>query len=355
MVSHGFADQPGESSQEGGRGRRPAVVLRVSEDAITEGIGRTFSRRSCYERTVLGTRSRGVAVTEGTVEAKLQDAEKNRVRVEVQIRGTVTSHGRGVNGPAILHTRVDSRFTASKTLHFDGAGLSSRPAEIDGTSRMQLLAVCSKPPGLRGRLVRAIARKRAARTRPQAERIIREKTLRSVRRQIDQAIDDRIQKFRQRLKSSTTLKRLAEQLDPQTLVVPTTTTSWLYVGFVPADGRLNVSREPFEKYDARPIQIWLSSDPERGDSLDWFPTPDLLAGTETPLERFIASQQRLFVSTGDLVDQALREVQALFDNVTFRRLGRWTMIGLSRFEDFERQFEDFETRLQDLELPLDSL
>lgn len=181
--------------------------LRIPEKSIVEAVSREFHKTQPVDRVVLGTRSRGTTVSRGVVDCQTAD-NPHGAEVRCYITGTITSQTCGTNGPAVIQSRADSRYSAEKLIFFDGRSFQSRPAEVNVTTRLTITGVGSSAPRLRGRIVRRVASQRVEANHAQAEAITASLTHQDVQRQIDDEFDERIASLNQRFANRLALLRL---------------------------------------------------------------------------------------------------------------------------------------------------
>src|SRR5688500_3236054 len=91
---------------------RPAypVVLRLNPDAIRSVVVGEVNHREKVQRTVLGTRSVGESHTTGEVFVDVDlPSEPNGAVFVVRFHGTTLTKTVGENGPAIIHSRTNTK------------------------------------------------------------------------------------------------------------------------------------------------------------------------------------------------------------------------------------------------------
>lgn len=184
---------PDESAQD------PRLAcLRIPSTLITADANESFQHSSQVDHIVLGTHAKGTAVCKGEVRSELRD-HANGVELVCFISGTVTSKTCGVNGPAVINSTSDSTYTAEKRILFDGRQLSTQPAIICATTRVQITGIGSTAPGLRGRVVSRVAARRAAESLPEAQAIARQLTVNELQQHIDAEFETRLASLNRKL------------------------------------------------------------------------------------------------------------------------------------------------------------
>jgi hypothetical protein len=174
------------------------ACLRLPSRLITEDASDSFQNISQVDRIVLGTHAKGTAVCKGEVRGELRD-RANGVEIVCFISGTVTSQTCGVNGPAVINSTSDTTYTAEKRILFNGRQLSTQPAIICATTRVQITGIGSTAPRLRGRVVIRVATRRAAESLPEAQAITRQLTVNELQQHIDAEFETRLASLNRKL------------------------------------------------------------------------------------------------------------------------------------------------------------
>jgi hypothetical protein len=188
------------------------MILRISERYLEELFARDIDKHTQVYRVVLGTHARGSAHTVGRADVDTKP-DKNDAAFYVKLSGTTTSRTTGRNGPAIIHSLSMTRWTSQKMVRFDGKNFKADPATIESTTRITPLGADAVLPGIRGRIVKRVATRRAVEYNSTAERIIDKDTKKQVLSDIDRIVDGRIQKLNDRLGSQTVMAFLLPKLN----------------------------------------------------------------------------------------------------------------------------------------------
>lgn len=167
------------------------ACLRIPAVLVTEVASREFTHKSHVDRIVLGTHSRGSAICQGHVVCEMRE-QIDAVEVVCRISGTVDSTTCGTNGPALIGSTTTTSYTATKSIIFDGRKLITQPAVVRASSRIQVTDIGSSLPGIRGRIVRRVADRRAGESLAEAEAITRDLTVAELQQQIDHEFAQRI-------------------------------------------------------------------------------------------------------------------------------------------------------------------
>jgi hypothetical protein len=140
----------------------------VDDRVVQRGINRMVHQTSPVRDCILGTRIVGDALLTGDVTATLLPSIGS-VRLQLALRGSVSSNSLGYNGPVRLRTTGVGQVHASRTVEVDESGLRFEPVVVNAASLTTRINAIEHPL----RLVRKIARKRAAQQKPEADRIAR--------------------------------------------------------------------------------------------------------------------------------------------------------------------------------------
>ena len=187
--------QPGETRL---AGNPPLAAVRIPATLIAREASETFFHRSPVDRVILGTHSRGTADCHGAVQCTLEEHSDGAVFV-CHIRGQVDSQTCGVNGPATIASQSRTQYWATKRIVFESRQLVAQPAQVSGITVVNITGIGSTAPGIRGRLVRRIATRRADSSLPTAEAITQRLTLSELQQHIDHEFDQRLQSINAKL------------------------------------------------------------------------------------------------------------------------------------------------------------
>ncbi|MCA9133110.1 MAG: hypothetical protein KDA45_08140 [Planctomycetales bacterium] len=174
------------------------ALLRIPSALLIESVNRRFHHRKPVDRVILGTHSRGTADCVGQVHCTLAE-NRQGAEFNCHVVGTITSQTRGTQGPAIIHSQAHTAYRAHKTIFFDGRQFQSRPATVCANTALTISEVDSTAPGLRGRLVRRVASRRAADLRGEAEAITAGLARQELQVAIDAEFDTRLAAINQAL------------------------------------------------------------------------------------------------------------------------------------------------------------
>jgi hypothetical protein len=182
---------------EAGAPRR--IVVRLTSEAFAPLVDRDVDETRPVQDVILGTRVGGQSRTAGKPGLSLTP-DKNAASFVLTLKGTTVSRTVGYNGPAVIRSRSDTNFTATKRVVFQaGQGFVAEPTRVDAQTRITTEGIGSTRPGLRGRIVRRRAAPQVAASRPAAEEIVRQKAMRRVSAAFDRQLEDRLARLNRAL------------------------------------------------------------------------------------------------------------------------------------------------------------
>jgi hypothetical protein len=166
------------------------AVMRLTERWFESRIGGDVVEQSPVDQVILNTRVRGTAQTSARPAVKLQE-DPQRASLQVVFTGVTNSKTVGRNGPAILHSRSQTRFTATKQVVFTpGRGFEAQPAQVDADTLTVTDDIQSTRGGWLGRLVVRRAWKKVAENKPLSTEIARQRAMAHIAEAFDRKIDD---------------------------------------------------------------------------------------------------------------------------------------------------------------------
>ncbi len=285
--------------------------LRIPSELILDSLDRDFTQRTPVQRTVLGTDSRGHAICHGHVDGEFLSAEGS-ARLAINVAGTLTSHTRGVSGPAIIDSEAVTHYQATTIITFDGKAFVAQPSKVCGQTRLTITNVDSSLPRLRGRIVRRVAARRAVESQPQAQDITCQLTLNDLQKRIDEELNQRLLRLNSQFQERLSVLKLFKQTDTDVII----STS-------PAAVQLDlISLKPDAKTPAMPQLDSIGTGVEL-----WLPVPPL---AETPVG--VVALSRLPELLGSMLDDQTQLSEFLTDQLRFRRHGDWLIVELENGE-----------------------
>jgi hypothetical protein len=172
----------------------------MSKRYLADFVEREVNREKPAHDVILGITFTGTSQTTGNTKLRLRPNESHAA-ADIVFEGKIQSQTVGHKGPATLHYRSDSTFTARKPIVFDQDGLHSSPAEADAPTRLTPTAISTNLPGLRGGIAQRIAWSRAAQSQAAADRIASEHRSRDIREGLDQRLEEKLSEYQAVIKS----------------------------------------------------------------------------------------------------------------------------------------------------------
>ncbi|QEG33966.1 hypothetical protein [Bythopirellula goksoeyrii] len=233
---------------------RGQMVLSVSAELIDELFARDIDKHTSVNRCVLGTRASGSAHTLGRADVVLEP-DDNGAAFRVVLKGKSESDTVGRNGPAIIRSRSVTNWEAVKHVKFDGKRFVSPPSTITGNTVITPMGFDSTLPGMRGRIVRRVANRRAGEMRSSAERISQRHTDQELASEVDVAVDACVEKLNQRLHTRPLLTHLLTLLDSKLIEISTNEKS-IHFAFEGTDTSL-ATVCPIDQHLMSEIELWV--------------------------------------------------------------------------------------------------
>ncbi len=231
------------------------AAICVSRVAIEPIAAVKVDEKSKIEEEVLGAQVRGTCHTTGTVQIKLTP-NPTKAAFELSLTGESVSDTIGTHGPAQIGSHAVTKYKAVKPIVFDGNSFSTSPAKVTADTDLTINDVSSTAPGIRGRLVTRVAKRRVREAYEESRRITSRRTIKHVSRQFDAAVQKHLDKLNRDLK----LERLLGQQIANHDTLPMrlrTTKDGLHVSFLAASG--NPGRLPaFSETPNLAVQVGLN-------------------------------------------------------------------------------------------------
>ena len=164
----------------------PNLSVSIQESMINRLLARTVAEPQKVNECILGTRVIGNACLSGSVTADVMPAS-NGVSIMLNLSAQVNTRSKGYNRGVVLNTTSYSPVFASKQLFASLDGVSSSPATATASLSSRINSIEH-----RLRIVRKIARKKAAEQKPQADAIARGRLQRKVQRNYDSQVDEQL-------------------------------------------------------------------------------------------------------------------------------------------------------------------
>jgi len=203
--------------------RNANVRIAVAGDLLNRLLPQREPEHAPVRDTVLGTPVRGNSVTSTKVKVRLLP-DPNRVRLALEINGTVSSLTRSSHGPATFYNDGDSCYTARKPLEIDLRGIHLSPAEVEVHHDTRLRGVRTNfdPIPLVGPLFQEVARSQHEKKQPAFNQEVRRKVAYRARGRIDSEAEQRLGELARRLRQQVLEPVEALALEPTVIRAQTT-------------------------------------------------------------------------------------------------------------------------------------
>lgn len=168
------------------------IVVRLSREVFAPLVEKQVDTTTPVADFVLGARIAGRARTTGLPKLKVVD-DPHSASFVITLRGANVSRTVGRNGLAIVHTRAETHFTATKRVRFQaGKGFVAEPAQIASRTRTITEGIGATRRGFVGRIIVRRASRQVAALRPQVEAIARQRAETRIRAAFDRYTDSRL-------------------------------------------------------------------------------------------------------------------------------------------------------------------
>lgn len=302
------------------------VVVRITKSLLDSLSGsKQFDRQFPVRDEVLGTAVIGTVRVVGQPAARLVESP-NQATFDICFTGVASSRSTGRNGPAIIHSRAVTTFTATKRVIFEpGTGFRGSPAVVAARTETFVDGIDSTTGGLVGRIARRRASEIAAAEHAQVNEIVRQKAIRRIRAEFERTSQRRLARMNS-LADFPALATAAVGSGGQPLeFCCATTEQYLQIATGGDDSVAVCVPESEIEADAAlpPVQIWIHES-LLGDRL--VAAAKLLAGKDNAENLLLAALTAVARQTGH--GDALRVVKSAVDpqQVSMREVGPWRLI-----------------------------
>jgi hypothetical protein len=173
-VGAGYGEDPVDTTPAAPPAHR--IVLRISDKMLNALLSRQrVDRQADIRDNILGTAIDGTARIVGTPRVKLAESP-DQAAFNIVFEGTAYSRTTGYNGPAIIHSRSVTTFTATKQIVFEpGKGFHGSVPRVAAHTETFLEGISSTRGGLMGWIIGRKAAKIEAQQHAEATEIARQK------------------------------------------------------------------------------------------------------------------------------------------------------------------------------------
>lgn len=186
---------PGSLSEIRAKYSQPNVQAYVRESFITRMLARPVAQPTAVNECLLGTRVVGAASLNGSVTADLMPSQ-NGISLCLNLNANMATNSTGYNRGVVLRSTGSSPIHAAKQIFVTPSGISSTRASVATNLQTQINSIEH-----RSRIVRRIAKRKAAETQPQANVIAEGRLQTRVQSQFDQQVESQLSQSRVQLAS----------------------------------------------------------------------------------------------------------------------------------------------------------
>ncbi len=171
----------------------PNVQVQVTERFLNRLAGRAIAEPSPVNECLLGTRVVGDSCTLGNLFIDLHPMFGG-ASLNLNMNATMSSQNKGYNRGVVLFSTATSPIWASKHVTITPSSITSSPASVATDLRTQILSIQHKL-----RIVRRIAKRKAAEQKPKADAIAQGRLQNRVRAQYDETVEEQLNEARVQL------------------------------------------------------------------------------------------------------------------------------------------------------------
>jgi hypothetical protein len=199
---------------------RPNMLFAVHENLFAEAVNRPVDQVTPINETVLGTRVRGTGHTTGTFRLDFVPAH-DRAAFDLVLAARALSTTRGSQGPVTVCTQGTTDLMARRRIFLTEHSVSASPVEASADTSTAVTGIgVNKKFGKK--LIRRIATKKIAETKPKAEAIAEGRARDRLRQQFTEQTEPALAQFREQFQSRVRGPLEARGLYPEMLHLNTT-------------------------------------------------------------------------------------------------------------------------------------
>ncbi|RLS30981.1 MAG: hypothetical protein DWH79_09790 [Planctomycetota bacterium] len=181
-----------------GAASRPNIHLEISEDLLAPAVNRPVDQVQPVDDVVLGTRIRGTGHTRGNVRLDFVPSNDKAV-FDIVLDATNISHTRGTQGPVTVNSRGVTEIDARRRIFLDEHTVTAAPVEASADTNSTVTGIGINAP-FGKRLIRRIASRKIAESKPQAEAVAEGKARDRIRRQFGEQTEPAVAQMRQQFR-----------------------------------------------------------------------------------------------------------------------------------------------------------
>ena len=178
---------------------RPNMVLEVHERLFAQAVDRPVDEVEPVRETILGTHIRGTGRTTGTVRVDFVPST-DRAAFDLVLAARNVSHTRGTQGPVTVHSQGFTDIGARRRIFLDDRTISAAPVQASASTATRVSGI-NVNSRFGKRIIRRIANRKIAESKPQAEAVAEARARDRIRREFTTQTDPAIAQFRSEFQS----------------------------------------------------------------------------------------------------------------------------------------------------------
>ena len=178
---------------------RPNIMLEVHENLFAEAVNRPIDQDMPINEVVLGTRIRGSGHTTGNVRVDFVPSA-DRAAFDLVLCARNVSATRGGKGPVTVHTRGITDLDARRRIFLSEHDVSASPVQASADTQTAITGIAVSSRFGKG-LIRKIASRKIAETKPRAEAVAESRARDRLRQQFAQETEPALAQFRGQFES----------------------------------------------------------------------------------------------------------------------------------------------------------
>lgn len=196
------------------------MVLEVHERLFAQAVDRPVDQVEPVRETILGTRICGTGRTSGRVRVDFVPSA-NRAAFDLVLAARNVSQTRGTQGPVTVHSQGFTDVGARRRIFLDDRSVSATPVEASASTESHVRGI-DIHSRFGKRIIRRIAGRKIAESKPQAEAVAESRARERIRREFTSQTDPAIAQFRAEFQSRVRRPLEARGLYPEWIHIHST-------------------------------------------------------------------------------------------------------------------------------------
>ena len=202
---------------------RPNILLEVHESLLARAVNRPVDQIMPVDEVMLGTRVRGSGHTRGSVRLDIVPSS-DRAAFDLVFDAQNVANTRGSQGPVTVQSRGVTSLDARRRFLLDEFTATAAPVEASADTATTVTGI-GIDAAVGKRLIRKIASRKIAETRPRAEAIAEGRARDRLRRQFQEQTEPALTQFRDQFQEKVRGPLERQGLYPESLHMSTTDTT----------------------------------------------------------------------------------------------------------------------------------